>query len=101
MDRSNKVNQEKDGESNIHKGEISMKLSLPLVLPSAMFNKQTQTFGPDWSVPNLLISKKAKIDWWKISPYMMDVVMVELNKMHFKLRFELRSMKKHEEDSNN
>jgi len=40
MNRSNQVNQEKDGESNIHKGEISMKWSLPLVLPSVTFNKQ-------------------------------------------------------------
>lgn len=82
IDRNNQVNQEKDGESNIPKGERSMKWSLPLVFPSAVFNKQIQTLGPDWSVPQLLISKKVKIGWWKIRPYMMDVVKVELKKNH-------------------
>jgi hypothetical protein len=36
--------------------------------------------GLDRSVPNLLISKKVKIGWWKIRPYLMDVVKVELKK---------------------
>jgi hypothetical protein len=83
MDRSNQVNQEKDGDSNIHKGERSMKWSRTLVLPSAVFNKQIQTLGPDWSVPHLLISKKVKYGWWKIRLYIMDVVKVELKKIAF------------------
>jgi len=42
--------------------------------------QQIQTFGPDWSVPHLLISKKVKIDLWKILHYIMNVVMVEFKK---------------------
>ena len=69
MDRNNQVNQEKDGESNIHKGERSMKWSLPLVLPSAVFSKQIQTFGPGLVSPKFTyIEESEKLAGGRLGP---------------------------------